>query len=67
MEISSSDDDSDEEEHDKMPVEGVKNDSETASKSASTDTVDPVKTPETRHRSPTPGDAPQPPSQRQTQ
>ena len=61
---SSTDEDSDEEEHDKMPVDSVKEDSKTASKTTALDTVDPVKTSGTRHRSPTPGDAPQPPSQR---
>src|SRR5208282_2450629 len=52
--ISSTDEDSDEEEHDRMQVDGVKDDSKTASKTTARDTVDPVKTPETRHKSPTP-------------
>ena len=57
---SSTDEDSDEEEHDKMQVDGVNDVSKTTSKTTTRDTADPIKTPETRHKSPTPGDTPQP-------
>ena len=60
---SSTDEDSDEEEDDKMEDDGIKDGSKAASKTTAVDAPDLVKTPETRHKSPTPAHAaPQPSS-----